>query len=54
MDIKLHILNELSQTLLESVPQSPYKLTRRLPHIYKSLNNFMRQHSHLLPQQDFA
>lgn len=48
MEIKLHILSELSQGLLEGIPPNHFKPIRRLPHIHKALNKYLKQSSHLL------
>ena len=48
MDAKLHILSELSESLLDQVPQSMFKVKRRLPHIHALLTKYMLQKSHLL------
>ncbi|CAG9311437.1 unnamed protein product [Blepharisma stoltei] len=52
MDLKLHILSELSESLLDHIPQSIFKVNRRLPHIHALLNKYMKQKSHLLPQSE--
>ena len=47
MDIRLHTLSELSETLLDQIPQNPYKVRRRLPHIHALLSKYIQQKSHL-------
>lgn len=47
MDIKLHTLSELSESLLDQVPQSQFKVKRRLPHIHSLLSKYVQQKSHL-------
>lgn len=52
MDLKLHILSELSESLLDHIPQSIFKVNRRLPHIHAILSKYMKQKAHLLPQAE--
>ena len=46
---KLHALTDLSESLLEQVPQSLFKVKRKLPHIHALLSKYMVQKSHLKP-----
>ena len=52
MDIKLHSLSELSESLLDEIPQTSLKVKRRLPHVHALLSKYMMQKSHLLPSAE--
>jgi len=48
MDQQFHILSELSESLLEEVPQTMLKVRKNLSHLYTLLNNFSKKNAHIL------